>query len=405
LGTQEAISRLTGSITCYLENKKKCIAVFLDLAKAFDTVSQKILLKKLEAVGIRGLAQKFLTSYLSGRTQAVKIGNKLSNQENIPFEVPQGSTLGPLLFIIYINELCNMDVGGDIVTFADDTAIVFGDSTWPEVFKRAEFGLSLINKWLSEHLLTINVDKTKFMPFSLTATGAPRETKFLRMHSCRDLTNDCVCPHISSCKEIKYLGLIIDQHLRWDAYLGALTKRLGKLLYVFKTLRNVLNDNIIKSVYFALFQSVMLYGIESWGSTATVHLQPINVAQKAILRIMGDVGYLSPSEPLFKRFKVLDARQLYMQRILVRYFGSDALVNQTEGHGLRSLTHGVRRLPRMRTALGQRSPEYLAPKLMNRLPSTVKDCESVNVFKRRLTEWLLTSGRERSRFELFSVLT
>lgn len=145
ISTEDAVTALTSFITNELDSSRKCLTVFLDLKKAFDTVSFPILLTKLENIGIRGTQLALMNSYLHGRTQRVRIGDLQSCDSEITFGIPQGSVLGPTLFLIYINELTNMNIdGGKVYSYADDTAVVFSASEWPLVFSKAESGLTLI---------------------------------------------------------------------------------------------------------------------------------------------------------------------------------------------------------------------------------------------------------------------
>lgn len=148
---------LTNFVVNSLDMKLKPIAIFLDLAKAFDTVSVPILIKKLENIGIRGEQLNLFKSYLSDRTQCIRINSHLSDELPITFGVPQGSILGPTLFLIYINELCNMEIPmGRIITFADDTVLLFKEAnTWEEAFSLAQLGLNTVVKWLNENVLTL----------------------------------------------------------------------------------------------------------------------------------------------------------------------------------------------------------------------------------------------------------
>ncbi|CAG4962825.1 unnamed protein product [Colias eurytheme] len=174
--TNDAVNNLTGHITEHLDRKKSCIGIFLDLAKAFDTVSIPILLMKLERAGVRGLPLQLLKSYLTDRKQVVKIGNTISSECTIIYGVPQGSVLGPTLFLVYINDLCNLSLSnGHVVSFADDTALVFCGSNWMKTKQSAEAGLCKVMTWLNENVLTLNLDKTKFMTFSLYKSTQPKD--------------------------------------------------------------------------------------------------------------------------------------------------------------------------------------------------------------------------------------
>lgn len=146
--TEDALFTCLNSIYSSVDKNKKTLAIFLDLAKAFDTVSHQNLLDKLQSYGIRGLPFKLLQSFITGRKQCVKINNITSPSAIISTGVPQGTVLGPILFNIYVNQLLECEVGGDIVAYADDTAIIFSADDWQSVKNIAEVGLGKVKKWL-----------------------------------------------------------------------------------------------------------------------------------------------------------------------------------------------------------------------------------------------------------------
>ena len=156
---------MTESIMNSLDNKKFGCAIFLDVQKAFDTVNHQILLDKLEHYGIRGIALAWLRSYLSNRSQYVSLNGCSSNHLNIICGVPQGSVLGPLLFLIYINDLPNSSSKLSIYLFADDTNIYFESQSLINLQKVVNRELKHVKKWLDANELALNVDKTNFVIF------------------------------------------------------------------------------------------------------------------------------------------------------------------------------------------------------------------------------------------------
>lgn len=319
--TGDAVLDLVNSIITALDDRKRCITVFLDLAKAFDTVSIPHLLTKLENLGVRGLPLELFSDYLTNRTQRVRVGDWVSKEAQIEIGVPQGSIVGPTLFLAYINELCELKlIGGKIYTFADDTALFFSGSTWEEVFLNAQMGLDKVCKWLNLNVLTLNVTKTKYMAFALRSSQLPPHTLQLTAHSCNSGDSPCPCPSLGRTDCIRYLGVILDQTLTFKPHIQSLVPRLRKLIYIFKALRHVADRRVIRMVYYALCQPLLEYCISTWGGIAKTTLIEVERAQRAILKVAAGLPFRYPSFNLYTEWSVLTVRQTYvLQTVLFKH--------------------------------------------------------------------------------------
>nr|CAI5839596.1 unnamed protein product [Callosobruchus analis] len=246
--TENAAFHLLQPIIEATDRSTKCLAVFLDLAKAFDTVSHLILLEKMQSYGIRGLALDLITDYLKNRTQSVKIGDHISTRLPVEIGVPQGTVLGPVLFLIYINSLTKINsFEGNIVCYADDTALAFTGQSWDDVHKTTEINLRMVKIWLDHNLLTLNTEKTKFITFSPTITDQPNIK--VQLHSPNCSKANCDCPHLGKTSVIKYLGVMIDQHIRWNEHITHVTNRLRALIHQFYNVRNILSKKNLLMIY------------------------------------------------------------------------------------------------------------------------------------------------------------
>lgn len=392
--TEDAIESLVTSVAKNLDNKNKCLAIFLDLAKAFDTVSIPLLICKLESIGIRGVQLDLFKSYLSNRSQAVKIGEYLSSNVDVSFGVPQGSVLGPTLFLIYINSLCEIDIPQvKIITFADDTVLVFQHTSWSSVKKIAEKGLREVSKWLDFNLLTLNIKKTKYITFSIRKNLQPDQNFALKAHSLDcDNFNICQCPFLTSTNSIKYLGIEIDNNLNWQQHLSNLKTKIRKLTPIFKRIRNLKDDKTNKMLYFTLCQSITSYGISAWGAARKCALLKIERAQRLIIKVINFKPYRYPTTKLYKEFGVLSVRQLFIKSIVLRQHSCMKRSNTSARR-----TYEVYDVPSCKTSFAQCFSYYLAPMLYNRLCKIkpLKDL-SRHVCKKTLDEILRNLDYEQT---------
>lgn len=226
----------------------------MDISKAFDTVDHSLLLHKLNQYGVRGITLELIKNYLSDRKQRVKVGGITSEWVTTLAGVPQGTILGPLLFIVYMDDLLN-DLE-DIISNADDTAVLCGGSTWDEVVNMTNNNLKVVYQWMYDNKLAINISKTKFNAFANQTGRLPYNIQI-------GLNNTL----IERVENIKYLGIYKDSALNWESHIKYLVSRLSYLLYVCARLKRVLNKPQLISVYYALFHSVATYGIIAWGGS------------------------------------------------------------------------------------------------------------------------------------------
>lgn len=195
--------------------------------------------------------------------------------------------------------------------------MVFVGGSWDEVQRSAESGLAEIAKWLKRNLLTLNIDKTNYITFSNYNNSQPVHNLAVKIHSCSD-NQTSACRVISKVEKVKYLGVIIDQRLTWHEHLELLTNRIRKLMWVFKTLRYIADNNLIRLLYISLAQSILGYCIAVWGGTTKTEFLYLERAQRSLLKLMYFKPYRYPTTELYSECNLLSVRKLYVLNITLK---------------------------------------------------------------------------------------
>ena len=293
--TDHAIIELSDNITKAMDEDKYTIGIFLDLSKAFDTVNHQILLNKLEHYGIRGLCLKWFESDLHGRTQIVKFGDHRSNKMSLTTGVPQGSILGPLLFLLYINDIENSSDILSLVLYADDTNAFHSDKCLQTLANTMQDEMNKVTEWLNANKLSINTSKTKFIIFE-------SKTKKYGTKINLKINNNI----IQQAAFVKFLGVIIDEKLTWKNHISFVHKKTIEAAALIAKLRHYTNKNTLKLIYYALVYPYLTHGNLIWGNTYQTKLQKILNVQKKIVRLISFKSYLEHSNPLFHNLKMLN---------------------------------------------------------------------------------------------------
>lgn len=276
MSTQNAIQLLSSKIYDGLDQRKKIICIFLDIKKAFDVVNHELLLKKLEATGFRGKALELMRSYLGKRTQRVRVGSVVSDCADVVCGIPQGTVLGPTLFNIYINNLYDASTDGHLIGFADDTVVYYEGDTWEHVRVLAENGFADLMSWFGRNYMCLNLRKTRFVSFSVYQNHTPTFSELL-------VKTDGRIERINGAKFVKYLGVIFDQHLRWDLHVNAVVKKMRFLLYKIRLLKDYLPQMHLRKLYVALVEPHLRYGIVAWGHAYMNHSRGLKVIKNDFL--------------------------------------------------------------------------------------------------------------------------
>ena len=308
--TVHALIQITEKIRESIDQGKFGCGIFIELREAFDTVNHEILLRKLEHYGVRGTILKWFESYLSGRKQYVFFNGESSELKPTTCGVPQGSVLGPLLFLIYINDLPNISKKLKFFLFADDTNIYYEADNLKTLERVVNNELQWLNHWLNVNRLSLNISKTNFVIFH-PFNKPIKELITIKINK----------KAISEEKYVKYLGVLIDSSLSWKPHIDNLTKKVSRAIGIMYKIRYYVNRKLLMNLYYSLIYPHLLYAIQVWGSSFKININKLTVLQKKVVRLITFqdkfYDYRGPrahTAPLFKELNILKFEDVFVLR-------------------------------------------------------------------------------------------
>ena len=302
-----ALSLLVERITRALDAKENAVGLFIDLSKAFDTVNFKILLQKLEIYGIRGTPLKWVNNYLTDRKQFVRYNNSDSEYRDIKCGVPQGSILGPLFFLVYINDLLHINNTMQFVMFADDTTIVMTDKNVNTLQQKINSEMENVSEWFKANQLSLNKNKSHAMLF----------TNQKRTDNHNNFTINIENTPLRLTEQTTFLGVVLDCRLKWNLHVEKIASKVSKFIGILKKVKSKLNFSSLLTLYNTFVNTHMSYCIAVWGCTARVYLDKLLKLQKRALRLVFNVHYREHTSQLFLQAKVLNVYKMYSYNVCI----------------------------------------------------------------------------------------
>ena len=393
-GTELQLARINHEISAHRDSGHHVSACFFDLSKAFDRVWHPGLLKKLFHYGVEAEAHIWLTRYLSGRRQRVQVDGTVSPWLGVPAGVPQGSVLGPLLFLTYTIDLPNACINDDTTCsqFADDTALIASTSSPQQTEQQLQRAVTSAAKWLNDWHLLVNIDKTVTMTFYHdNRPPAHLPTIFL---------NDSP---LKTVRQQRHLGVIFQHNLQWSTHVNNIINKSLKVLHMLTKLRNSLNSSALSYLYCTYIRPILEYACIAVTPLPHNILDRLERIQRKAARICLHLPLFSPVDhssllhrlqlpTLFSRRRI---KQLLLSHSIFHHYAPPHLL-QLQLPPLAANVYSLRRprsyhLPTSRTDRLKDSPIFRALHYFNSLPDAMKSIKDRTMFKSEIHSLFVSS--------------
>ena len=348
------------------------------------------MLQKLAHYGFRGLINDWFRSYLLKRAQVTVVGNRSSNKSFITCGVPQGSVLGPLLFLLYVNDIYCSSKKLKFYLFADDTNILHSHKDFKSLEKEMNVELHNVYQWLVSNKLTLNLKKTNFvifrpyqkrLPFFPTIYINDRQTNKLTYLECKD--------------HVKYLGVLIDYKLSWKNHIDSITLKLSKTIGLLSKIRHFVPFHTLVSIYNCLVVPYLRYGLIAWGQASKTQLNKLLILQKRALRFICFADRCDHAIPLFLRAKILPIHFLYYKLLAetMHDVNNDVIPSQLKdlsiptakihSYNTRSSVCNNFYIKKSKLEIERKSFSRIGAKLWNEIPTKLRTLPKL-IFKRKI---------------------
>ena len=389
--TVDALQRTVDNLYSAFDDGMVSVGICLNLTKAFDSLDRRILCRKLEFYGVTGQSLAWFHSYLARRKQHVRYRNILFEARNNNYGVPQGGCISAFLFLIFINDICNATERANFVLYADDTNMFVNSRSAEDAMRIARDSLAAVYKWFCDNRLTLNISKSSFAIY---------HRKGRRMHG-DNFALEINNVNLERVKSVKFLGVILDDHLSWEHHVNVVTSRISKLIPLIHKIRDNLSSSSLRQIYFALIYPSLTYCIAVWGSCNSTVFQGVMLVMKRVVRIMSFSNRFEHSGPLFLRFNLLDYFNIKKYMLLLFVYkalctGSGYFSFISHERITRQTNQKLLQLPNVISTHSRRGARWTRVGLWNALPLGIREADTYDSFKRNLKSHLLREQRDRS---------
>jgi hypothetical protein len=389
--TITSLQKVTSDWYKAIDDKQLVCVAYFDIAKCFNSIDHTILRYKLQGYGIKDKELAWFTSYLNNRYQTVNINGNKSKLHAVKLGIPQGSVLGPLLFLLYLNDLPSV-TKCSINLYADDTCLYICDSDPQKLKSNLQTEADKIYKWFTDNRLTLNVNKSNLMYIGTQQ----------RLNCFPDLPTVSVNgTELEIVKSVKYLGMHIDQNISWKSHISDLGTKLRPKLGALSRLSHTLPSYYLNTIYNTTIQPHIDYGLPIWGHTFTSYIDSIQRYQNRAARIVTkQFNYDTSVSGLHKQLRWLNIPQraqylsnLFVHKIcygqspsyLHKMITPRSTISQRETRQSQDLL-----VPLPHTEMFKRSLTYQAPYLWNKLPQNIRNTEDRSSFKRLVKDFIMS---------------